>query len=145
MPCQSTHNAISNSGAFCESFSHPSCASLRSNNLLQGPYYTEVGMADIAHSIDARERTLMMENGADSNEYLSFMAQDSSNVDESGQFFARHSIHLHPRDQFFLIILARLFRQFLDRGVERGAEEFWTRMVRMAFRRHSSCAPSPEC
>lgn len=62
------------------------CGTHAINNLLQGPYYSEVDMANIAQSIDARERALMLESGADSADYLSFVAQDSSNVDASGNF-----------------------------------------------------------
>lgn len=56
------------------------------NNLLQGPYFSEIDMAQIAHTLDDRERTLMAEDGTDSNAYLAYMAADSSNVDESGNF-----------------------------------------------------------
>lgn len=56
------------------------------NNLLQGPYYSEIGMADIARGLDERERALMMEGGVDSSDYLSWMGRESANVDESGNF-----------------------------------------------------------
>ena len=56
------------------------------NNLLQGPYYNEAAMAEIAHSLDQRERSLMMESGVDSADFLAYAAADSSNVDASGNF-----------------------------------------------------------
>lgn len=43
-------------------------------------------MSEIALEIDANERRLMMESGMESSDYLSFLAQDSSNVDPSGNF-----------------------------------------------------------
>ena len=101
------------------------CATHCLNALLQGPYFSEVDMANIAsvprhglahntrtssgisvwvlifpflsllccvfdwrrHALDERERALMAEGeGTDSSSYLSYMSQDSSNVDESGNF-----------------------------------------------------------
>lgn len=54
------------------------CGTHAVNNLLQGPYYSEVDMASIAHSIDERERALMMQAGTDSADYLSFMVSSTS-------------------------------------------------------------------
>lgn len=68
------------------------CGTHALNNLLQGPYFSEVDMAGVAAALDDRERALMAEGdaagggGVDSAAYLSFMAADSSNVDESGNF-----------------------------------------------------------
>jgi hypothetical protein len=56
------------------------------NNLLQAPYFTEQDMAAVAAELHAEEVALMLENGAESSEYLSFLAQDSSHVDEAGNF-----------------------------------------------------------
>jgi ataxin-3 len=56
------------------------------NALLQGPYHSEVGLADIAHELDASERALMLANGAETREALEYLAQESFNVDDSGNF-----------------------------------------------------------
>jgi hypothetical protein len=56
------------------------------NNLLQGPYVTEFDLAAIARELDAAERQLVLANGAETAEALRYMAKDSDNVDESGNF-----------------------------------------------------------
>jgi Ataxin-3 len=56
------------------------------NNLLQGPFYNEVDLAAIATELDEQERALMMEAGADTADALRYMAEDSFNVDDSGNF-----------------------------------------------------------
>ena len=56
------------------------------NNLLQGPYVTEIDLAAIARELDAAERKLMLANGAETADALRFMAEDSGNVDDSGNF-----------------------------------------------------------
>jgi len=56
------------------------------NALLQGGYFTEVDLANIAHELDAKERAAMAEQGFDTPEFLKFMAEDSGNVDESGNY-----------------------------------------------------------
>ncbi|KAL1519789.1 hypothetical protein AB1Y20_023296 [Prymnesium parvum] len=55
------------------------------NNLLQGPYFTEVDLAQIAQQLDAREAALMMENGVD-DETRRFLARGSQNVGDDGNF-----------------------------------------------------------
>ena len=55
------------------------------NNLLQGPYWTEVGLAEIAHELDAQERALMLSEGVTADARR-FMSEASGNVDESGNF-----------------------------------------------------------
>ncbi|KAL3931541.1 MAG: hypothetical protein SGPRY_001082 [Prymnesium sp.] len=55
------------------------------NNLLQGPYFTEVDLAIIAQELDAKEVELMMENGED-EETRRFKAQGSQNVGDDGNF-----------------------------------------------------------
>ena len=45
------------------------------NNLLQGPYFTEIDLAEIAQELDRKELALMMENGVD----------DETRRDEHGQ------------------------------------------------------------
>jgi len=56
------------------------------NNLLQGPYYTEWDLAQIGQQLQDEERKLMAESGVDSAEFLSFMAKESSHVDDGGNF-----------------------------------------------------------
>ena len=56
------------------------------NNLLQGPYFTEFDLAEIAQELDARERELMLAEGADTADAIRFLAEDSINVDEAGNF-----------------------------------------------------------
>ena len=43
------------------------------NALLQGPYFDEVSMSNIALSLDAKEQKLMAEAGFASAEYLKYM------------------------------------------------------------------------
>lgn len=56
------------------------------NTLLQGPYFTELDLAEIAHQLDALERQVMEESGVDSVDYLKYMAEDSGNVAADGMF-----------------------------------------------------------
>jgi ataxin-3 len=42
--------------------------------LLQGPYFTEIDLMQIAREFDERERQVMLESGIDSKEYLKYMA-----------------------------------------------------------------------
>lgn len=56
------------------------------NNLLQGSYFTPGDLADIAQELDQQERQMMLELGAETNDALRFLAEDSGNVDESGNF-----------------------------------------------------------
>jgi ataxin-3 len=62
------------------------CAVHALNNLLQGPYITEFVLAEIAQDLDAKERKLMSSQGLTTDAYLNFAANDSSNVDASGNF-----------------------------------------------------------
>ena len=56
------------------------------NNVLQGPYFTAFDLADVAHELDAKERDLMLASGMDTEEAIKFLAEDSGNVDGSGNF-----------------------------------------------------------
>eukprot|EP00501_MAST-03F_sp_TOSAG23-6_P001807 GSMAST32.ASY1.ANO1.1885.1 assembled CDS len=56
------------------------------NNLVQGPLFDISSLADIAHTLDAEEKNLMLQAGAQTPEALRFLAQDSVNVDNSGNF-----------------------------------------------------------
>lgn len=62
------------------------CAQHALNSLLQGSYFTAVDLADIARQLDLEERARMAEGGTDSKEYLTFMAAESNNYDDSGFF-----------------------------------------------------------
>ena len=53
------------------------------NNLLQGPLFSDVDLADIARSLDQRELVLLTANGADAR---ALRAAGSNNVDDSGNF-----------------------------------------------------------
>jgi Ataxin-3 len=56
------------------------------NNLLQGPFYSEVDLSEIARELDDRERDLMMVGGTETADALRYMAEESFNVDDSGNF-----------------------------------------------------------
>lgn len=55
------------------------------NNLLQGPFFSEVELAQIAQELDAKELALMTENGVD-EDTRKFLAQGSQNVGDDGNF-----------------------------------------------------------
>jgi Ataxin-3 len=56
------------------------------NNLLQNPLFTVGDLADIAEMLDMKEKQFMMEGGSDTVHAIKFLAEDSGNVDESGNF-----------------------------------------------------------
>jgi Ataxin-3 len=56
------------------------------NNLLQMSIFTAGDLADIAQILDQRERQYMLEGGTDTPEALRYLAEDSNNVDVSGNF-----------------------------------------------------------
>mmetsp|Transcript_17951 Transcript_17951/g.68075 ORF Transcript_17951/g.68075 Transcript_17951/m.68075 type:complete len:343 (-) Transcript_17951:30-1058(-) len=56
------------------------------NNLLGGPYFSGADLADLAAQLDAQERELMLSHGIETQDALNFLAEDSGNVDESGNF-----------------------------------------------------------
>ncbi|GAQ79023.1 Ataxin-3 [Klebsormidium nitens] len=56
------------------------------NTLLQGPYFTEVDLSQIALELDKNEREMMAESGLESSDYLKFMAEESGNVAADGNF-----------------------------------------------------------
>ena len=62
------------------------CAQHCLNTLLQGPYYTAVDLGTIAGQIDEEERRRMADGsaGENSDEYRRFIAQPSSNMDDTG-------------------------------------------------------------
>jgi ataxin-3 len=56
------------------------------NNLLQGPYVTEIDLARIASELDEKERALMLAAGADTADAVRYAAEGSGNVDDAGNF-----------------------------------------------------------
>eukprot|EP00164_Ancoracysta_twista_P004979 GFYU01006773.1.p1 GENE.GFYU01006773.1~~GFYU01006773.1.p1 ORF type:complete len:237 (+),score=55.19 GFYU01006773.1:43-753(+) len=56
------------------------------NALLQGPYFTEVDLMEIAHKLDAAEKKVMAEMGTDTTDFVKYAAEDSGNVNDSGFF-----------------------------------------------------------
>lgn len=50
------------------------------NSVLQGPYYDEVTMGNIALELDQTERSLMMESGAQSEDFLKYMQVNQFNL-----------------------------------------------------------------
>jgi ataxin-3 len=62
------------------------CAVHALNTLLQGPYFSEIDLAHLAHDLDALERALMAESGVDGADFLRYAAEESGNVAASGMF-----------------------------------------------------------
>jgi len=62
------------------------CAQHCLNSLLQGPFFTAVDLASIAQDLDEAERQRMAEGNTTSADYLNFMREPSSNMDDSGYF-----------------------------------------------------------
>eukprot|EP01112_Ceratiomyxa_fruticulosa_P022755 TRINITY_DN8445_c0_g1_i3.p1 TRINITY_DN8445_c0_g1~~TRINITY_DN8445_c0_g1_i3.p1 ORF type:complete len:270 (-),score=63.57 TRINITY_DN8445_c0_g1_i3:110-919(-) len=56
------------------------------NTLLQGSYFTEVDLAMLAQELDEKERQLMLEMGTETTDFLKYMAEDSGNVADSGNY-----------------------------------------------------------
>lgn len=82
-------NAAAGSDSMCvyhEKQAAALCAQHTLNNLLQGPYFSAVDLSEIAQELDARERELMYAQGTETADAIRFAAQDSINVDESGNF-----------------------------------------------------------
>ena len=56
------------------------------NTLLQGPYFTAVDLMRFASELDEKERQTMLEMGADTNDFLRYMAEESGNVSDDGNY-----------------------------------------------------------
>jgi len=56
------------------------------NNLLQGPYFSEVDLMQIAQRLDAQEKSIMAEQGIETDDFIKFAAEDSGNVALDGNF-----------------------------------------------------------
>lgn len=62
------------------------CAQHCLNSLLQGSYFNAVDLATIAHELDEAERQRMAEGNTNSIEYINFLQEPSTNMDDSGYF-----------------------------------------------------------
>jgi len=62
------------------------CAVHCLNALLQGHYFTEVDLMMLARELDEKEKQMMMEMGTDTREFLTYMAEDSGNVADDGNY-----------------------------------------------------------
>eukprot|EP01090_Pellita_catalonica_P018361 TRINITY_DN5903_c0_g1_i1.p1 TRINITY_DN5903_c0_g1~~TRINITY_DN5903_c0_g1_i1.p1 ORF type:complete len:298 (-),score=50.41 TRINITY_DN5903_c0_g1_i1:820-1713(-) len=62
------------------------CAVHALNSLLQGAYYTAVDLMHIAQELDKKEKVAMAELGTETSDFLKFVAQDSGNVADDGNY-----------------------------------------------------------
>jgi len=62
------------------------CGQHALNTLLQGPYFTEVDLSQIAHELDAMEQSFMAESGMDTKAYSDWQKEESGNVANDGMF-----------------------------------------------------------
>jgi ataxin-3 len=56
------------------------------NTLLQGPYFTEIDLMHVAREIDEKERQVMIEMGTETPDFIRFVAEDSGNVADDGNY-----------------------------------------------------------
>jgi hypothetical protein len=56
------------------------------NTLLQGPYFSEIELAQIGRELDVLEHQFMQEGGMHTAEYKQFQAEESGNVANDGMF-----------------------------------------------------------
>jgi len=62
------------------------CAVHCLNALLQGQVFNEIDLAEIAHKFDDDEKKMMMELGTDDPNFLKYMAEDSGNLADDGNY-----------------------------------------------------------
>lgn len=62
------------------------CAVHCLNSLLQGHYFSEIDLMSIAKEFDEKERQVMLESGVDSKAFLEFMAEESGNLADDGNY-----------------------------------------------------------
>ncbi|ELR20102.1 ubiquitin interaction motif domain containing protein [Acanthamoeba castellanii str. Neff] len=62
------------------------CAVHALNTLMQNSIFTEIDLMQIAHEFDRREKEVMMASGIDSTDFLKYMAEDSGNVADDGNY-----------------------------------------------------------
>ncbi|KAL4440834.1 hypothetical protein ABPG74_013815 [Tetrahymena malaccensis] len=56
------------------------------NSLLQGPFFNEVDLAYFAQELDKQEKLLLEQAGQESKDFLEFVAGDSHNVEDGGNY-----------------------------------------------------------
>ncbi|EAR85046.1 josephin protein (macronuclear) [Tetrahymena thermophila SB210] len=56
------------------------------NSLLQGPFFNEIDLALYAQELDKQEKILLEQGGTDSKDFLEFVAGDSHNVEDGGNY-----------------------------------------------------------
>jgi ataxin-3 len=56
------------------------------NTLLQANAFNAIDLSQIAQELDRREREVLAEGGMSSKDYLAFVAGDSQNVSDEGNF-----------------------------------------------------------
>eukprot|EP01098_Paradermamoeba_levis_P013582 TRINITY_DN6221_c0_g1_i2.p1 TRINITY_DN6221_c0_g1~~TRINITY_DN6221_c0_g1_i2.p1 ORF type:complete len:313 (+),score=93.44 TRINITY_DN6221_c0_g1_i2:173-1111(+) len=62
------------------------CAVHCLNSLLQGAYFTEIDLMQVGQEFDRKEKLLMAEAGMETPEFLKYMAEDSGNVADDGNY-----------------------------------------------------------
>ncbi|XP_010256703.1 PREDICTED: ataxin-3 homolog [Nelumbo nucifera] len=62
------------------------CAVHCVNTVLQGPFFSEFDLAALASDLDRKERQMMLEGGAVSDDFLRFDSEESHNVSMDGDF-----------------------------------------------------------
>jgi len=62
------------------------CAVHCINSLLQGPFYNELSLAEIARELDSQEKELLMGQGTESKDFLNYLAEGSNNVADDGNY-----------------------------------------------------------
>ncbi|XP_010262740.1 PREDICTED: ataxin-3 homolog [Nelumbo nucifera] len=62
------------------------CAVHCVNTVLQGPFFSEFDLAALASELDRKERQMMLEGGAVSDDFLRFDSEESHNVSMDGDF-----------------------------------------------------------
>jgi len=86
------------------------CGQHALNNLLQGAFFTPMDLAEVAQQLDAEERAVMMEGASANNlskQQLEFLADESSNVDASGNFSSQVlSVAIKRSHQIDLVVWA---------------------------------------
>jgi len=62
------------------------CAVHCLNSLLQGRYFSEIDLMEIGREFDEQERQVMLESGVDGKDFLKFMAEESGNLADDGNY-----------------------------------------------------------
>jgi len=56
------------------------------NNLLQGLFYSAIDLMHIALALDEKEKLLMAQGGMETSDFIKFVAEDSGNVADDGNY-----------------------------------------------------------